>query len=807
MAQIGIHERRLGGCNRLVVALAVGQLAGCGSESESGPLELRLRATTESALTEVTVVATLADGSAATVACPGGSAGALSCTADGVRVDHPSDPCEVTVKARGHRFVTRSLKLDELPFKGGAHVAELPLDALAAFSQSADYATGFGAGEGPRRFEELAVAADGELGPSELVKFYIHDVSGKPEVYFQNTKLHPLHYTFARDVVGVPKTLTEFEASTYHGEDRADMAGTLAFYPRVSAASEALGGEVVAPVALTFFPSDDLTPAQAALAHRYIEERLGFASLGGREQRLVYVPAGTVQEDALAGAKDLFARRGVPWLTRRELYGNLKSQVLNDGLAYGTLRVMSPEELQTSVVSFTDVLVLTRLPNWLPVVGGTITAELQTPLAHVNIAARTRGTPNMALLEAAGSPEIAPLIGKLVRFEVKDGGYSLEATTLEEAQAFWESRHREPMTPAHDDTLADLPALDAVGFADAIRIGVKAANAAELHQLLGPKAPDGFAVPFHYYDAFMSSAAVSAAGCDAAEADCLDEGRDAALCDRAATLCAAGSEPEVLFGYVARLLADPGFTADASLREAALDGLRYHIKHLPMDPGFAAALDARVAELCGNVKVRLRSSTNAEDLPNFSGAGLYDSVSAYATGSDAASAEIRKIWASVWNFRAHEERSFWNIDHLAVRMGVLVHPAFSEEAANGVLITQNIADRSTEGMYANVQLGEESVTNPESGALPEIFSIIPAPSGVQVARLRYSSLSADVPILSQQEISTLYQTAYKVQQRFADLYGKNPASLALDLEFKFNEPDRSLVVKQARPYTAAAESL
>lgn len=802
----GNHGRCTGALGGVVTMIAVGLLAGCGSEPESGPLELRLRSTTGADLAEIAIIATLADGTAASATCPGGSTDALVCTAEGARLERPSGRCEVTVKARGHRFVTRALQLEELPVEAGAHVAEIQLEALAAFSQSADYATGFNADAGRSKFDDLAVAADTELGPSDLVKFYIHDIAGEPEVYFQNTKTHPLHYTFARDVVGVPKTREEFEESTYHGADRADMAGTLSSYPGLSAPSEALGGEVSAPVAITFFPSDDLTPAQAVLAHRLIEERLGFASLGGRDKRLVYVPAGTVQEDALAGDKDLFARRGVPWLTHRELYGNLKSQVLNDGLAYGTLRVMSPEELATAVVSFTDVLVLTRLPNWLPVVGGTITAELQTPLAHVSIAARTRGTPNMALLDAATSPEIAALIGKLVRFEVKNGGYTLQPTTLAEAQAFWDGRHHEALVPEHDDSLLDLPALDEAAFTDAVRIGVKAANAAELHQLLGAQAPDGFAVPFHYYDAFMASAAVGAADCEAARADCIEDGRDAALCGRAATLCAAGGGPEVLWSHVARLLADPGFNTDAPLREAALGGLQHHIRHLPVDPGFAAALDARVAERCGNVKVRLRSSTNAEDLPSFSGAGLYDSVSAYATGKDAASSEIRKVWASVWSWRAHEERSFWNIDHMAVRMGVLVHPAFSNEAANGVLITQNIADPATAGMYANVQLGEESVTNPESGALPEIFSILPAPRGVQVARLRYSSLSSSAPILSQEEIVTLSEAAEKVQTRFATLYQESPFSLALDLEFKFNEPDRGLVIKQARPYTAAAES-
>ena len=60
--------------------------------------------------------------------------------------------------------------------------------------------------------------------------------------------------------------------------------------------------------------------------------------------------------------------------------------------------------------------------------------------------------------------------------------------------------------------------------------------------------------------------------------------------------------------------------------------------------------------------------------------------------SDPASEEVRKVWASVWNWRAFEERAFWNIDHRAVRMGVAVHQAFPDEQVNGVMITRNIAD-------------------------------------------------------------------------------------------------------------------
>jgi hypothetical protein len=563
------------------------------------------------------------------------------------------------------------------------------------------------------------------------------------------------------------------------------------------------GGELHAPISVTFFPSDDLTPEQALLAHRLIEERMGFAALRGDDQRVVYEPAGSVQESSLRAESKAFAEWGSLWVTLNEIYGSLSEQLLNPGLAYGTLKVLTPEQLETDVVSYRDILVLPRLPLKLPIVGGTITEELQTPLAHVNVAARTRGTPNIALKNASNDPRVVDYVGKLVRFEVRDGTFSISEATLEEAEQFWKSQAHAPYTPPFDDTTDALLPFDNIGFKDAIRVGVKAANLAELSHFLGSQAPNGFAVPFYFYNQFMRNSFITSELCAGALTDCPKSGRTQKTCDHARDLCLTGTAPsQSLFDYVSKLLEDDEFNSDTQVREATLAGLRFMIQQTPVSSSFASVLDAQVQERFGAEKVRIRSSTNSEDLDDFSGAGLYDSEGVNQSQGEIASREIRKVWASVWNWRAFEERSFWGIEHLAVRMGCAIHQAFTTEAANGVLITQNIAEPSTAGMYVNTQQGEISVTNPTNGALPEVFSIIPAPSGVQALRQRFSSLSPDVAILSDDEVTELYRACELVQNHFASLYDKNPNSLILDIEFKFNLPDRSLVIKQVRPYTA-----
>ena len=777
-------------------------LAACGGEQVGG---LRVILETDGQnLSRFAIIASAPDANTVLVECgtdetvPADTA----CLSNGIELSNAKGTLRLVAKAPGFHTSSLDVKVADLPIRDGVAEAMVVLPALADCAVTPDYRTCV-AGEGfLEELETMAYPADSEFGPSYSIKFYIKDLQNDPTVYFQNTQKHPIHYDFAHEVLGIAQTPNEYVMATYVGEDRTAMAGTLVYYPALDSQLDNLAEPLVAPIAMTFFPSDNLTPQQALLAYRLIEERIGFLRYAGGNQRLGYLPAGSVQDLELAAATAQFAAAGALYMGRTDLYADITMQLLNPGIAYGKLRLLSPEELSATVVSFGDILLLTRLPNELPIVGGTITEEMQTPLAHVNVAAQTRGTPNMALVGASEEPAIAALLGKLVRLEVTSAGYSLQETTLAEAEEYWKSIKKPPVAPEADDATEGLPGFANLHFADSIFVGVKAANLAELHNLLTKNAPDGFGVPFHYYFEFMTTSQLVAADCMAAHADCIAEGRTATACGGAADLCLAGALPETLWEHATRVCVHEQFKSDSQLRDAVLDGLRYHIRNTPVEPSFGALLDARVTALAGEARVRLRSSTNSEDLEEFSGAGLYDSTSAYAQGEDAASQRIRKVWASVWGWRAFEERSFWNIDHFAVRMGVCVNPAFTDEKANGVLITQNIADPMTVGMYVNVQLGEGAVTNPDAGELPEVFAIVPGPGGgVQIARQRFSSLSPGVPILSDAEVTELFQKSSQAHEHFAKLYGKYSSVMALDIEFKFHGPERHLYLKQARPYT------
>ena len=126
--------------------------------------------------------------------------------------------------------------------------------------------------------------------------------------------------------------------------------------------------------------------------------------------------------------------------------------------------------------------------------------------------------------------------------------------------------------------------------------------------------------------------------------------------------------------------------------------------------------------------LRCRSSTNNEDLPGFSGAGLYDSFT-HKPSEGHLSKSVRQVYASLWNFRAYEEREFFRIDHANTAMGVLIHPNFTDERANGVAVTEDIVyqtEKKTDRMYyVNTQVGEDLVTHPSAGSIPEELLLHP----------------------------------------------------------------------------------
>ena len=122
----------------------------------------------------------------------------------------------------------------------------------------------------------------------------------------------------------------------------------------------------------------------------------------------------------------------------------------------------------------------------------------------------------------------------------------------------------------------------------------------------------------------------------------------------------------------------------------------------------------------GEPAVAVRSSANAEDLPNLSFAGQQDTY-LNVRGLDAVAAAVLNCWASLWTARAIGYRHENDIAQDAVAMAVVIQ-SMVPAAMSGILFTANPAtgERSEMIVNASFGLGEAIV----SGAVtPDAFII------------------------------------------------------------------------------------
>jgi len=414
---------------------------------------------------------------------------------------------------------------------------------------------------------------------------------------------------------------------------------------------------------------------------------------------------------------------------------------------------------------------------------------------------------------------LAPYEGKLVRVEMRSGGYTVDETTATEAEEWWNaSRPILAELPRVDEdyarlsTLEEIAVMDGAGEDVKARFGGKASNLARLQAVLSEDESMseyrevGFAVPVHHYLEFLRSNRI---------ASTLDPGREVSYEE-----------------YLEELFSQPRFQSDSSYRLGVLADFRAHVvAHGEVSESLVLSVALRILEVFGTttLRVRCRSSSPLEDGLEFNGAGLYDSVSACA--ADALDADdvgpshcdssrsrelgiaagLKRVWASLWNFRAYEERWYYQIPPDVAAMGVLVSRAFVGEDANGVAFTGNPANRDDERYVVVAQFGEQSVVHPEPGVLAERDVLEMGEDG-RVARVirstRSSLLPAGVPegtpVLSDEELGELGALLFWIDQRFpVDVGAHERSEVLLDFEFK-KEAGGDLALKQVRPFLHSA---
>lgn len=532
---------------------------------------------------------------------------------------------------------------------------------------------------------------------------------------------------------------------------------------------------------------------------------------------LRYVPAAGDQEQAARG----WANPAFP-IIFSDRAAAVDYEAYTTGVAYGYVRRFQRDDFAAASragrVNWRDLVVIDEAPfDAEATFSGIVTGTVQDPLSsHLSLRTANRGVPNGFVRDAYAV--FAPWQDQLVRLALAPDGYTVNPATVAEAEQHWAAirPELEPPRPVNrtEQRLLNLLTMDDEPTSRFSRYGSKAANLSVLYQEVLPAENQlfGFGVPFAYFFEFM-------------------EDPQNVISDYT-----QGNSPSTYAQYYRNLLADSAFRSDPVLRAEKLDELRQRIERSGrVKAELVDQLVTRVREIwelndrgqdgSGRyVAVRFRSSGNMEDSLEFNGAGLYSSTGVclgdqldgntsgpsrcYSDEDDERTVErgLKRVWASVFNGRAFDERDYFGLPQAAVAMAVLVNTASAEDAnavaftgyPHRVQINPDVVD-----YVVNAQAGELEVVNPDPDVRAEVDIIRVSRGRDQVLDVfraqRSSELAAPAVVLSNEQLVEIGDTLRRIDERFLiDPLEYPDRNIIRDTELKYL--GGRLIYKQVRPF-------
>ena len=579
-----------------------------------------------------------------------------------------------------------------------------------------------------------------EAQPHVLFVIDRQAVDGK--VFFVNTRRHALHEDFLKARHLVTSWEPGVRTRLYQQPQRRFILGMISWQPQ-------LQGFVY-----EFWEGDRQTPELLHTAQAALARDMSFAPLRFK--------ANAAQHEQVA------REAGIEAVTQAQLIAGRSALAYNPGRAFGRLRLVEDIE-QVDDLDPGDIVVLREAPLALPPVAGVILSSPSTALSHVNLLAKGWGIPNLYLRDAW--QQLQGLGGQTVWLEVRRGSQLIEPRT--EAPAGWRpvARQAKARLLSAPDLRRQQPLpLAQMRLKDMSACGGKAARLGELHWLqtqgrlpATAPVPDGFCIPYGAFAAFMA-------------------------------------QPEVK-ARVAAALSEGGFEGSPGQRRAALARLREDLLAMPLPAGLELQWEQQWERQLGRAGVFVRSSSNSEDLANFSGAGLYSTVP--NVRAELARA-VKTVWASVWNAEAFEARRQAGLRHEQVQMAVLVQKAV-DSRMSGVMITRDPFDATRSGVvYVSAKRGigikvvegrriaEQALYDERSGAIERLSSSAEATE----LRLDESGGLKEVAVAS---AAVLQDAQVLALSRLALAIRRELGGVEQDIEWAIDGEGR-LVMLQARPF-------
>ncbi|HYP51935.1 MAG TPA: PEP/pyruvate-binding domain-containing protein [Pyrinomonadaceae bacterium] len=496
---------------------------------------------------------------------------------------------------------------------------------------------------------------------------FVIDRKDNNRIYYVNSKRYRFHKDFVNGTYLSLERGREFFENNYLKPNRRFILGTLAYQTPVKR--------------WTFeFWEGDLIPTEQI---KLVADVIGRSFF----EPVAYKPNSNRQEEASASIE------GLPRVLQSDIAREQEYEPLNVARGIGRIHVI--EKLDETVeIGSNEILVLSEVPIHLPPVAGIIVAKPSTPLSHINLLAKGWGVPNAYIKNA--QELLKQYDGWWVTFETHRDKYTIKRADRADIDAYQRNlaARDDLMTPRADLAVRRLASLREQRTRDTVAYGAKSANLGHVMnaRLPGIVVPEGFTVPLYYYDQFVRE---------------------------------NGFE-DVIY----EMMQDQKFVHNPPYRRERLKELRARMQAGKVNEQLKEAVLRRVrAEFAGK-GLFVRSSSNTEDLPNFNGAGLYDTVPNVKDERQLIEA-VKTVWASLWNFEAYEARERAGINHTKVYMAVLIQEGINADSA-GVMITTDPYDAENRGaVYISAKRGL-GIKVVEGKRIPEQVIFRPRANSVQV---------------------------------------------------------------------------
>lgn len=458
---------------------------------------------------------------------------------------------------------------------------------------------------------------------------------------------------------------------------------------------------------------------------------------------------------------------------------------LNPGVAVGKLRIIRDPLDAGGNLDPKGVYVLPETVSDLKPVAGILTLDSGNALSHTQILAANLGIPNATVpsslledLEKYNEQEVFYAVTPrhvVVLRAVSSLNAEEKKLWLEQPASAQRARIQLDTTRLNLENRKLIPLASLRATDSGALVGPKAANLGELASYFPKEVAPGMVIPFGIYYAHI----------------------DRVLDGSGKTLRA---QIEETFEVVEKMRDRGSEAAEINkFMQPKLAAWRNTIQSMPMLPEFERDLKAelgRVTGADGSYGAFVRSDTNAEDLPEFTGAGLNKTIP-NVVGVQKILAAVREVWASPYSDRAFEwrNRALKGSEH--VYPSVIVMRSVPSDKS-GVIATVNLETGARDEVTVNVSEGTSAVVD---GGVAESVLLMPHDKVklLQQARVTYRRVVSpnggfmNLPplkedyLLTASEIAQLRAMVADVQRKYPPVKGAVAGELPWDIEFGFEK--------------------